>query len=279
MGFIKSFGVAIFGLISSILTAIIISVFAKLTGINIFTMMIWFVIPAGAIAAGMVSASGYYYGCLYFHKKPGWILFLQMVIIAGFTQFLIYYIGYVTLVLDDGRKVADYIQFNEYLDYILTKSHYRVGRGYRDSGEVGSMGYTVAVVQFVGFLIGGAGLFAIIRGKNTCPNCDLYLRPLADKNRVFYDTSLASAYYDGLTQHDIGSPEFIRLIKQTSFAKAEKGSTIIISKLLGCPKCKKQLIEEEVSIFDGKEFNKINKFDRVINIPDGIDLLGSFKTQ
>jgi hypothetical protein len=89
----------------------------------------------------VASASGYYFGSLYFHKRATSILLIQMLMIAGLTQLLIYWLGYATTVLDDGRRMADLVSFGHYLDFSLTKAHYRIARLAVDTGEVGTDGY------------------------------------------------------------------------------------------------------------------------------------------
>jgi hypothetical protein len=36
----------------------------RLTGFDVFTFSLWFIIPAGAIGTGIAAASGYYFGRL-----------------------------------------------------------------------------------------------------------------------------------------------------------------------------------------------------------------------
>lgn len=69
--FLQTWAVAFCGLVTSLLTAIAVVVFANLTGFNIFTLSVWVVVPVGAGLVGAAAASGYYFGSLYFHKKPG----------------------------------------------------------------------------------------------------------------------------------------------------------------------------------------------------------------
>jgi hypothetical protein len=112
------------------------------------------------MVTGAAAASGYYFGSLYFHRRPNWLLLIQMILIAGATQLLIYYLQYTTLVLDDGTKASDLVSFARYLDISLTSAHYRIGRGAQvDTGAVGDFGYWLAVIQCVGFLAGGLFIY------------------------------------------------------------------------------------------------------------------------
>lgn len=276
-GFLETFGVLLCGLATSILTAIAVVAISKVTGFDIFTFSLWFVVPVGALLTGFAAAAGYYFGSLYFHKRATWHLLIQMVVIAGVTQALIYYMGYATMVLDDGTKISDVIPFWNYLDILLTSAHYQVGRTMADTGEVGSFGYWLAGFQFVGFLVGGFAIWAFLQAKPICQKCDLYLRPLAKREKSFRDAEAASPYYDALFQHPVDGPEFSELIRSESKVQASAGALHIKTVLHGCPLCKAQLIEEEVQVYNGSEWKQVDKLHRKVQIPDGIDLVSVFR--
>ncbi len=276
--FAQSFGVAACGLVTSVLTALGVVAVSRITGFDLFTFSLWVVVPVGAALTGFAAASGYYFGSLYFHKRPDLPLLVQMVVIAGVTQLLIYYLGYTTFVLDDGRRVSDLVPFGQYLDIMLTSAHYRIGRAMTDTGEVGSFGYWLAAFQFVGFLVGGVCVYGFLRAKPVCSTCNLYLRPLSKRQKTFSDADSASAYYDVLFQHPVDSSEFASLIRADAKAKAEKGAVLVKTILHGCPKCKAQLIEETVQVYNGSEWKDADKLGRRVAIPDGIDLASTFRS-
>ena len=122
--------------ITCVLAATANVVIARTIGINFFTMKVWFVIPIGAALVGMLGASGAILAARYFRIVPKILDAAFMVIIAAATMILIYYLDYATLVLDDGRRASDLIDFGSYVDLVLTKSHMRVGRaGQIDTGN------------------------------------------------------------------------------------------------------------------------------------------------
>jgi hypothetical protein len=271
--FAEKFGIALCGLVTSILVAITDIAISRMTGFDLFTLSFWVVIPAGALIVGMAAASGYYFGSLYFHKRATTVLLIQMVVIAGFTQILIYWLSYYTLILDDGRRVAEFIPFAQYLDISLTSAHYKFGRAQSDMGEAGSFGYLMAAIQFVGFLVGGLAIYGFLKAKAVCEACDLYMRPLAKKQKTFANAEAASAYFDTVFTLPLDSTDFAELIKsQATVAKPEQGALLIATELMGCPNCKTQLVEEKVQAFNGKEWKAVDKLDRRISIPAGVDL-------
>ena len=275
---LEGFGVALCGLATSILVALADVAIARMTGFDFFTFSIWLVVPAGAVLTGFAAASGYYFGSLYFHKKASASLLVQMVLIAGAAQLLIYWTGYATMVLEDGRKVADLVPFAQYMDITLTKAHYRIWRGQADTGELGNMGYWIAVAQFAGFLVGGVAVFGDLKAKAVCGTCDLYLRPLAKKQKSFADAEAAGGYYNRLFTLPVDGPEFAELIRwKAEVDKPAQGALQVDTSLMGCPSCKAQMVEEKVQGYNGKEWKGLAKLTRRVNIPSGVDLAPVFR--
>lgn len=273
----ESFGVAACGLVTSVLTALAVVAVSKMTGFDLFTFSVWLVVPVGAAITGFAAASGYYFGSLYFHKRAGWPLLIQMVAIAGVTQLLIYYMGYNTLVLDDGRRATDIVSFGQYLEISLTSAHYSIGRRATDLGEVGRLGYLLATLQFLGFLAGGLAIYGWLLAKPVCAACNLYLRPLSRREKTFPSPDSATDYLEALSRYAVGGPEFAALIRSDAKATAEKNAVFVKTFLHGCPQCKAQLVEEEVQVYDGREWKDVNALSRRINVPTGVDLLAVFR--
>jgi hypothetical protein len=111
--------------ITCILAAVANLIVARMTGINIFTYKLWFVIPAGAICVGMLGASGAILAARYLQIKPTIIDAILMVVVSAATMIFIYYLDYVTLILDDGRKASDLVDFAKYVDLVLTNVNRR----------------------------------------------------------------------------------------------------------------------------------------------------------
>jgi hypothetical protein len=271
-----SVGVVFCGLVSSVLVAIINVVLANATGFNLFTFAFWFILPIGAGLSGFAAASGYYFGSVYFHKRATRALMIQMVLIAGLTQALIYYLGYVTAQFDDGQKIADVVSFSRYLDAALTSVHYQVG-GQHDLGEAGAWGYLIAAIHFLGFLVGGVCVYAFLQSKPVCEACNLYLRTLAKKEKIFASSEAASAYYDRVFTVPLDSQEFISLIQtNATVATPHTGNLKIKTVLHGCPDCQEQLVTDTVAGYDGSEWQAMNDLERRTRIPQGVDLAPTF---
>lgn len=147
-----------------------------------------------------------------------------------------------------------------------------------DTGEIGSAGYWIAVVQFIGFLAGSVAIYFMLGKKPVCEECQMYLRPLAKKVKTFEDSDSCSSYYDVLFTHPVDSDEFSDLIRADGKAqKTESGTLQVTTTLNGCPKCKSQLVVDRVEIYNGREWKDISSLHRQVTIPDGIDLKPIFK--
>jgi hypothetical protein len=263
--------------ITCILAAVANVIVTRMIGLNIFTFKVWFVIPVGAVGVGMLGASGAILAARYFHIQPTIIDAMLMVLVAAATMGLIYYLDYVTFVLDDGRKASDLVGFASYLDLILTKAHMRVGRGNVDTGEVGQMGYALAGIEFVGFLIGGAATFFFIKGLPRRADCGSYLRKLKTKKTKELTFDEASKIIELFKTGNLPTVQGVMAWAppdRTLDRKSEKA--LIVFNLLGCPKCKTEVIVASVSAFNGKEWKDAPSLTSRRDLTSGLSLRDQF---
>jgi hypothetical protein len=165
-----------------------------------------------------------------------------MVLIAGATMVLIYYLDYATLVLDDGRRAPDLIDFASYVGLVLTTSHMRVGRGAQfDASEVGQFGYALAAIEFGGFLIGGAIAFLFIKGMARCFDCGSYLRKLKTKRSKELTLDETDKVIDLFRRGDLDTMQSL-LAWAPRERKLDSQKALITFDLLGCSKCKTEAI-------------------------------------
>lgn len=269
-------GVTICGISVSVLTAWLVMVLSRAVEIDLFSVMILFVVPVGAVVTGIVAASGYYFGSLFLHVGPSWSLMIQMVAVAGGTLVLIHYLQYTSLTLDDGRRVSALISFGQYLDVVLTTAHYRITRAQLESGQVGGFGYVLAAIQFIGFLVAGFAMFGHLTSKPTCSQCRKYVREIHGQEKQFHSFDDLAQYHDELFTMPVDSPEFAEKARAPYTAPVAPGTWKLSMKLMGCPGCKAQLFYNEMSVWDGSEWKSTDRLTRRIAIPQGIDLRGAF---
>lgn len=265
--------VAVAGLATSIATAAANALVDRLIGFNFFAFSFWFVVPVGSLVCGFAAASGYYFGAKFFHIRPSKLLLVQMVVIAAITQLLIYWFEYQTLYID-GVHVADFVPFESYMDIALTKQHLKVGRiGQFDAGEVGQGGYWLAVLDFLGFVVGGGFVYFLLLQTPSCRPCEKYLRTLVKKKDSFGDVEEFTAYYEAEFSHPIDSPEFAEHVgKEHSAGKAQSGTINMTTCVLECPSCGDQAVTETVQIFNGREWKDWGEWKRFVPLPKGSDV-------
>jgi hypothetical protein len=265
--------------ITCLLAAIANVVIARTIGINFFTMKVWFVIPIGAGFVGMLGASGAILAARYFNVVPTILDAMFMVVIAAATMLLIYYLDYLTLVLDDGRRASDLVDFASYVDLVLTKSHMRVGRaGQIDTGEVGQLGYVLAVIEFAGFLVGGAVTFLFIKGMARCGDCGSYLRKLKTKRTKELTFDETDTVIDLFNRGDLETMQGLLAWEPSERKLANSQKSLITFDLLGCPKCKTEAITAKVQVFNGREWKDVPSLGARRNLVSGLSLRDGFGT-
>lgn len=220
-------------------------------------------------------------GSLFFHTRPTWFLLIEILVVAAVAQLAIYYGEYSTTVLDDGTPASAVIGFWDYLDLYIKSMHLRIGRGNTDTGAVGQFGYWLAVIQFVGFIVGGFAMWAALRNHPTCITCGRYLRKLIKKSQTFSTQDEFTQYYDQLFQHPVDTQGFVDLMRwqpRPAGQKLVQGVIMSESTLMGCPHCKTQLIAQEVKVMGQREWKMVSELGRRVSIPNGVDLRPVFRS-
>lgn len=271
-GALASGGVVLGGVATSLLTVAGITLIDLITGFNLFSFSLWFIIPVGAMICGAVAASGYYIASIVLHKRPKPILLLQMVVVAALTQLLIYYAEYAMLTVD-GTPASSLISFPDYMDLVLTKTHYKAGRAMQiDAGEVGSFGYWLAALDFIGFIAGAVFLYLYLTKRAFCEACGKYFSTLKAKTDLFETHEEFADYYDGEFSDPVDSQEFAERVHWERHHDAAQGSIKLSTKVLGCPSCAEQIVSETVDVFNGKEWKAVNELARSVRMPEGMDV-------
>jgi hypothetical protein len=263
--------------ITCVLAATANVIITRVVGLNIFTFNLWVIVPVGAIGVGMLGTSGAILAARYFNIRPTIIDAIFMVVIAAATMILIYYLDYMTFVLDDGRRASDLVSFATYVNLVLTTAHMRIGRGGIDTGEVGQMGYYLAGIEFLGFLIGGAATFLFIKGLWRCADCGSYLRKLKIKKSQELTFDEAGKIIELFKASDLETVQKVMAWappKRTLDRKEQKAA--ITFTLFGCPKCKTQVISASVSAFNGQEWKDVPALTTRRDLSSGLSLRDQF---
>lgn len=183
------------GFATSLITAVILWLVETRFGFAFYSWMFWFIVPVGALLSGFAGASGYLGGSWFFGHRPTRVLLLNVVLASLGTFFTIHYLAYLTLEIE-GNAVSDYVSFLQYLDISIrsTSMEFRVRTAeVGATGEVGGLGYGVALVQILGFAVGGFAIYAYLTSMPYCEKCSRYL---SVKGRQIRYTSEAEGLQD-----------------------------------------------------------------------------------
>lgn len=230
-------------IISFAVTVGIVVGFEWLTDVNLFSFMWWGFIPAGAFVVGLLAASGYYFGALKLNVKPGGFALASLFVLVSLVQVALYYAQYATTRTADGQPISALIEFPRFVAWTLSHARYGLSiHGYHPGGpdagvEVGWAGYVIALVQFLGLLAGGFGVYFFLGDKPYCKTCSKYLKqtlkmhyPFAGDLQTLTDLrqvdAPSNAYFDALAKLPAGSAAALEL------------------ELSACPQCSREALQE-----------------------------------
>jgi len=253
MSLLKNAAAMVLAIVSFALTMGLVIGIQRLTDVNLFSLMLWGIIPAGAFLMGFLAASGYYFGAVKLDLKPTKKIAVGMLIVAALVQFSLYYWQYTMATTEDGQAISHFLSFPRYTAWALTNAKYGlVVYGYRPGGadgglQVGGFGYLIALLQFLALAVGGLGVYAILVDKPYCDSCKKFLEPVGRKIQFPYDGDVARLAKFRTSETQIGGYlERLRDLPPGSEAAIELS-------LLRCARCGREaLTERTLSVKKGK---------------------------
>lgn len=270
--------VGLCGLVTSLVTAIILWFVEERFGFALYSWTFWFIVPVGALLSGFAGASGYYAGSWFFGHRPTRLLLVNIVVASLATFFLIYYLAYVTLQVE-GKQVSDYIPFWQYLDIAIRSTsmefRYRGAVKIGSTGELGSFGYVVSVLQILGFATGGFGVYAYLVSQPYCEKCSRYLSGKGKQVRYTGDAeglqAVAARVFEFVKGDAISSA--IQQHRDFGTAKHEKDDHLrSVVEVRYCKKCGKHWVKFAVEKKSGDNWKEISELtvagftEQVVNI-------------
>jgi len=220
-GMAQDMVVGLCGLFTSVLVALLLYWLDTTLDFGIYNFSLLFVIPVGAIGAGFVASSGYLLGAKAFGMRPTPRLLLSMVLISVGCYFLIHYLSYVTIEVQSqngAHALREIMSFGDYLDLMIRNM--TIGRPGHDpdpKSALGAFGYVFAVLQALGFCVGGLFLYFVLRNTAYCEDCQRYLVKQDRLDRYFaeqqdfqdaagsFDGKQAAVWHEGLL--GLGKPK------------------------------------------------------------------------
>jgi hypothetical protein len=269
----KNLLVSLCGFTTSILTAFILWWIEVQFGFAFYTWMFWFVIPIGALLSGFAGASGYYFGSVYFGHRPTPRLLLNIIIASISTFFLVYYLSYMTLKIE-GKSVSDYVSFIKYIDITIRSSSMQFRSG-GSTGELGGFGYIVALLQIVGFALGGFAVYAHLASKPYCEKCSQYLS--RKWKRLRYNSNIeemkvsTAQIVDNISKGAIASA--IDQHKTFGNSNPQKDDCLrSVFEVRHCDKCGRDWVKFSVEKYSNKDWQEIPNLTAASFIDQVVDM-------
>jgi len=272
----------ILGLVVSCLVVAVVNVLLAIyLNFNLFTLTFWFVFPAGALICGIAGSSGGIFAAYLVNHRPKIVDAVSMIACAVGTMFLIYYLDYRTLVIDEaGAKASDVVSFGKFVEIVTTKTKHQARVHHRPVGEayeVGDFGYAYLLLYFGGFVAGGYGSFKILLKARRCLKCDSYMRRLKAKT-----TPPLSLEEIQATHYTIKNGSFDEAISALRWRPVKRKDNRYLykfcmdQKIKVCPRCHTQLLECSILNRTEKEgyWAAMPEFHFHRDIPDGLSLRG-----
>tara|TARA_B110000211_G_C13968582_1_gene503901 strand:- start:150 stop:989 length:840 start_codon:yes stop_codon:yes gene_type:complete len=270
----KEIATSVLGFITTIITVGICSWVEINWNFSIYTWMFFFIIPAGALCAGFAAASGYYFGAQVLHLPVSGRLTFNIVAASIAAFFLVYYIPYY-FYESEGNLIRERIDFLTYLEIILTKTSYTFLRARTSTGEIGSWGYAIAFLQFLGFTLAGLAISQMLKEKPYCKDCSKYYSKKYEKN-VFSSEGekFLKNYLELATLMEQNLLNKIGPLHKKIGADNSSGHHLSIDfNILQCGcKSKNNYLSLSMSKFKGDEWEKIDNLSTAIITKEKIPL-------
>jgi hypothetical protein len=250
-----------FGFATSTAVAWLSWLLAAKWGFAIYAWMFWFVIPVGAGFCGAIAASGYWIGARLFNHRPSPLLLLNILLVSLSTYFAIHQFHYSNDVVS-GVPISGVMSFSEYLVKVtenMTYSTYHRGREVGSGLELGKLGWGVAVLQIIGFSIGGFVVYSCLLEVPYCNRCAKYFGEKQSRCVQWSDAnSLADAYetivnlMDG--QHFQAAVDRLSTLGEQS----KQAKTALLSlEVQKCPSCENRRLLLRARTLNGKEWTTV----------------------
>ncbi|MBC8039662.1 MAG: DUF4339 domain-containing protein [Opitutaceae bacterium] len=162
------------GLCTSLFLGTILAAVEIGTGWALYSFTLWFVLPAGAAATGLIAAGGMFYAARWVHYYPRFLFFVASIAIATGTLAAIHFIVWSGTVVE-GTPLREIIGFADYLNWV---SHHTSIVTKHNATKPVDLGETVSFVYFaiqtLGFMFGGLCLFGLLRDQPYCHESGTY---------------------------------------------------------------------------------------------------------
>lgn len=234
--------VAVSGLTTTVLTAILIVAIEWLTGFNLFTLQVTFIIPVGALVCGIAASSGFFIASLMLHSRASLTVYAEMIAAAAACIFLIFFLEYQFYTLDDGSRIAASFSYSEFVSLYLSSLELRIVGVHIEAGIIG---YALTAYQGLAFMVGGWMMFYRLEQTPACTDCGLYRRQLIKRCRHFDTLDQINEFRNGLTDLAPSSADLAARLEMGEIYEKSHPMEARIS-IFECPGCRQWLWRDGV---------------------------------
>lgn len=275
--------IKLFTAISFVGTIIAVVLFNNISGYELHSFNLWFIIPIGALLVGAGATSGLFYGHLRYNKPVSKNQYLLGLALGVTALFGVYYVSYQTTYITadneinysfKGDPISTYeingepITFGKYLEITRQSSSHQFffrgvprGESY-DTGEGVNTFYFW--LQLIGAALGGIGVgLAMLGDKEYCQKCKKYKK---EKELFKFDVDVYETILQNLAESIDDTVKLQSLIKNTKL-KEEKVKAYASVELHYCPSCFDSTLQVKVMrIGSNSSFEEVQKLRQVFAI-------------
>tara|TARA_B100001559_G_C16369236_1_gene561203 strand:+ start:83 stop:889 length:807 start_codon:yes stop_codon:yes gene_type:complete len=255
----RDFGTHLLGLITTLITIAAVAWVEINWEFAIYSFTILAIIPVGACLVGLGSASGYYVGAKILHLPTSKTLTFGILFNAVSSFYLLYYIPYYFYEIN-GQLIREVIDFIPYLKIALTEYSLTFLRTKTTTGVVGSWGYAIAFIQFLGFVISSLTVVGKLKEEPYCQDCSKYYSQKLDIKKYYSDSEKIIEDYTLLTSlmHLKSFEKIGKLYKNMGYSTVHENHLSLDYKIYTCD-CKNYYISLSMSKLSGEDFETIDK--------------------
>ncbi len=254
--------VSVCGLGTSLAVALALAFIEYQWDFSVYSFTLWFVLPFGAGVSGVFGATGYYVAAKMLGHRPSKFLLANVLVASVATFFAVHYFEYRWLQFE-GKPISDFVSFPRFLDLVIRSAsmEFRVHASkVGGTGQMGVFGYIPAVIQIIGFAVGGFAVYSWLGTQPYCERCSRYLTGKGRQTRFMGDIegfqAMAKRFAEHFQSGDLTSA--IAEYAQSGQPKAQNKEPIQSSiELRHCPACTTHWLKSTAQRRDGSEWHEI----------------------
>lgn len=285
----------VFSLIGFLATIVLVVLFNHITGFEIHSFSLFFIIPVGGLLVGAGASAGFFYGQIKYHKPIRKNQYLIGALLGFIAFFGVYYVSYLTTYVApdneinysfEGDHISNFeidgerITFSKYLEInnqAESQFYFRgrpIGEGIETGGIVNSISF---YLQLLASILAGAGVGLVMVGdKKYCDKCKRY----TEQEELFrFNVDQYEKVIAELAKSIDDSASLRKIIEKESL-KEEKVVAFIKVELQYCPNCYDSCLIIKIMKLNSKsEFEELREFRQFLTIKEKVakSLIGNKK--